>query len=130
MKTLETIYKKLNSVEKTELETHKVELALVNDLNKAIQATEDLFSAIDSSVSFAKKVEADRKKLLLDLPKLRNEANKVFEKGGSFLSKAQTASKELGIKPSNIKNYDKLENNLNILARDIDTVIQALKSIS
>jgi len=37
MKTLETIYKKLNSVEKTELETHKVELSDIEDLKKNIK---------------------------------------------------------------------------------------------
>ena len=36
MKTLETIYNKLNSVEKTELETHKVELSVAGDIKKGI----------------------------------------------------------------------------------------------
>ena len=35
MKTLQTIYNKLNSVEKTELETHKVELGIADDIQKA-----------------------------------------------------------------------------------------------
>jgi hypothetical protein len=130
MNNYKSVRNRLFKNSEVELKSESVELALVDDLNKAIQATEDLFSGIESSVSFAKKVEADRKALLSDLPKLRNEANKVFDKGASFLDKAQTASQELGIKTSNIKNYDKLENNLNVLARDIDSIIQALKSIS
>ena len=127
---LNKVFSKLAKADKkTELASQKVELGLVDDIAKGLNASEDLVDAIKSSVSFAEKVAKDRSALLKDLPKLLKESNNVFAKSAKFLSNAQDAANELGLKTNSIKNYDKLENKLNELARDIDRVINATKSL-
>jgi hypothetical protein len=118
-------YNELRKFKKAE----KVELGLVEDITKAISATEDILNGIESSVSFAEKIAKQRLEILKDLPKLQKEANNVFDKGAKFLDNAQRAAKELGIKTSDVKNYDKLEKKMNQLARDIDSVIRAQRNL-
>ena len=125
MREEKSVYKALFS----EQEPNKVELTLVNDLNKVIKEIDSVLDDIKNKVAFTRVVEADRNNLLSILPNLRDKANDLFEKGASIRDKAQTAAQNLGMKPSNITNYDKLENNMNVLVKDIDSVIKAHKSI-
>jgi len=105
MKTLETIYNKLNSVEKTELETHKVELGVVDDLKKELNIYNSGRKNLDNELN-------DWYEKIL---KIKNEFSKIkstyskFEKPiknlKSIMQKVESTAKELGIKPSEIKGY-------------------------
>lgn len=131
MNILKNVINKLSQEEKKEvnLASEKVELALVDDIAKALKASDDLIDGSQQQIDFAKKVAQNRKLLLDDLPKAQKEANRVFEQGAKFLSNAQDVAADLGLKTSNIKNYDKLEKNLNQLAREIDGIITAIRSL-
>ena len=63
---------------KTELKSERVELALADDIAKALKASEDILDGSERSVNFAEKVAKNRNALLKDLPKLLKESNSVF----------------------------------------------------
>lgn len=127
---LNKVFSKLAKEDKkTELKSEKVELALADDIAKALKASEDVLDGSERSVNFAEKVAKDRNALLKDLPKLLKESNSVFDKGAKFLSNAEKAAKDLGLNTKDIKNYSKLESNLDKLAREIDRIINASKSL-
>lgn len=116
MKTLETIYNKLNSVEKTELETHKVDLAIVDDLKR-------LVNALGSQLSIDDKVLPESEKLVSELsssiPKAKERAktNKSIINGidgkidlaENALTKAKQIAKELGVNVKEISNFSQVE---------------------
>lgn len=132
---LEKVYSKLPN-QKVNLKAHKVSLSLVDDINKAKEASFDTLESIDTLVNFASKITDDyqniKERIDLVLPELDgqlNEANDIFDKSASILSNAQTAAEELGISINNIDGYTELEDTLNTLARFIDNVINAKKEI-
>ena len=83
MKTLETIYKKLNSVEKTELETHKVELGIVDDYLDSFKKLLKLDDNIDKNYS--------------EMKKEVNKAALEIEKSEKVYQKTEKLAKELGV---------------------------------
>jgi hypothetical protein len=107
MKTLETIYKKLNSVEKTELETHKVEFSTLGDLEKSDNEIKSFVKKYEKIV-----VEAEKASQLL------KDAKKMNDKGYSLASenlkigrKFVQEFKELGLPLGDIKNVKGFTNN-------------------
>tara|TARA_R110002072_G_scaffold138165_1_gene281349 strand:+ start:32 stop:433 length:402 start_codon:yes stop_codon:yes gene_type:complete len=129
---IEKVYSKLPKVEleKVELATQKVELALIQDIQKAKTASSDSIESSDRLNDYANKIALDRKSLLTSLDGQIKDANNIFAKSGSILSKSQEAAAALGVPTKEIKGYDELEKNLNVLARSIDTSIRAKKSLS
>ena len=132
---LEKVYSKLPN-QKVNLKAHKVNLSLVDDINKAKEASFDTLESIDTLVTYASKITDDYKNIKeridLVLPELDgqlNEANDIFGKSASILSNAQNAAEELGISINNIDGYNELEETLNTLARYIDSVINAKREI-
>tara|TARA_R110000796_G_scaffold171131_1_gene288131 strand:- start:40 stop:459 length:420 start_codon:yes stop_codon:yes gene_type:complete len=132
---LEKVYSKLPN-QKVNLKAHKVTLSLVDDINKAKEASFDTLESIDTLVTYASKITDDYKNIKeridLVLPSLDgqlNEANDIIGKSASILSNAQNAAEELGISINNIDGYNELEQALNTLARYIDSLINAKKEI-
>lgn len=72
MNTLETIYNKLNLVEKTELETHKVELALGDDtasfISKIKKAESKLNDELNNAFTPIRQLEKTINKLASEIP--------------------------------------------------------------
>ena len=129
---IQKVYSKLPKVELAEVElaTQKVELALIQDIQKAKTASSDSIESSDRLNDYANKIALDRKSLLTSLDGQIKDANNIFAKSGSILSKSQEAAAALGVPTKEIKGYDELEKNLNVLARSIDTSIRAKKSLS
>ena len=132
---IEKVYSKLPQ-KKHNFKKQKVNLSLVDDINKAKEASFDTLESIGTLVTYADKITDDYKNIKeridLVLPELDgqlNEANDIFEKSAIILSKAQNAAEELGISISNIDGYIVLEETLNTLARYIDSVINAKREI-
>lgn len=132
---LEKVYSKLPN-QKVNLKAHKVALSLVDDINKAKEASFDTLESINTLVTYADKITDDYKNIKeridLVLPELDgqlSEANDIFGKSASILSNAQNAAEELGISINNIDGYTELEETLNTLARYIDSVINAKREI-
>ena len=123
MKTLQTIYNKLNSVEKTELETHKVEFALVDDLSKQVSNASALVNKIDASLKNNEKMWDEVMKLEKQLDASEEKAKKEFAKieasaksGDKLIAsmdklydKLQKTAKDLGVSPKDIKGFAQWE---------------------
>jgi len=132
---IEKVYGKLPK-KKLGLKKHKIDLSLVDDIYKATQASTDTLESIDTLVTYASKITEDyrliKERIDLVLPELDgqlNEANDIFEKGATILSKSQNSAEELGISINNIDGYNELEQTLNVLARYIDSVISSKRDI-
>ena len=97
MDTLNIVYSKLNSDNKTELAKHKIELSLIDDFKKFSS------KAINSGADSGGDVEdwlSKLPKLISALKKSLNDQEKVIETG----NKIKKISKELGADlPANIK---------------------------
>ena len=97
MNTLNIVYSKLNSDNKTELAKHKIELSLIDDFKKVSS------KAINSGADSGGDVEdwlSKLPKLISALKKSLNDQEKVIETG----NKIKKISKELGADlPANIK---------------------------
>jgi len=103
MKTLQTIYNKLNSVEKTELETHKVELAIVDDIAKIKQSF--MKNVLQTNKSFDKVRDS-----AMDINQIVSKIEKNTSDADSLLKKIKATAKELGVSIKDIKGADELEN--------------------
>ena len=116
MKTIETVYSKLNS-DKTELGTHKVELSVASDIKKAIKALIKQEKEMDRA-----KAEMDKAINLLTQAKKHSESVYEKYKAGisgqlsinpfTVLKEARAIAKDLGINVSAIKDFDTLESDI------------------
>jgi len=120
----------LKHLNKEELATQKVELALIQDIQKAETASSDIIKSSFGLADFANKIVKQRNALLSDLNGQLKEANNIFDKSAAILSKAQDASEKLGMSTNDVKGYNDLEKTLNVLARSIDSIIRAKKALS
>lgn len=127
MKTLETIYKKLNSVEKTELETHKVELGIVDDIEKELnnfqQIRKKTANIIDESYVPIREIEkainkakSEKPNVIKSIQNLRKAQDAVEEK----VDKARKVAKELGVNIQSIVDFSKY-NTLVKLSNDLES---------
>mgnify|MGYP003119286963 CR=1 FL=1 len=100
MKTIETVYNKLNNA-KTELATHKVELGLIDDFEDEFNKSMQLQSKAMASTTVID--NAARKAL-----KLYDDAGKNFLKANARYQEIENISKELGVDVSSkVKNMKK-----------------------
>lgn len=109
MKTLETIYNKLNSVEKTELETHKVELGIAQDIKKVLARAKKVSTVgkkqedknADARMKYEKEWEKSRP--------IIKDASQVTKELLAIEKDAIKAAKELGVKPDLIDGFSSLQ---------------------
>lgn len=118
MNTQKAVYNKLFS-KKTELETHKVELGLVDDLNAQKSKAQDLIKSINSGIDDAGGEELKLYKLQTELEETKKRVEKKYDKllresksadklkreMDTTSEKIEKAVKELGLNVSDIKNY-------------------------
>ncbi len=114
----------------TELSTEKVELALVDDIDKAIsnlrseldnlqKAERNQFNAvvaIRQAINEARKVDNDS-------VSISNKVEGMVDTSAKLITKAQQAAKDLGIKQSDIKGVRELFNVID----DIDQKVEEIK---
>lgn len=114
----------------TELSTEKVELALVDDIDKAIsnlrseldnlqKAERNQFNAvvaIRQAINEARKVDNDS-------VSISNKVEGMVDTSVKLITKAQQAAKDLGIKQSDIKGVRELFNVID----DIDQKVEEIK---
>ena len=115
---------------KTELATQKVELSLVDDIDKAIsnlrseldnlqKAERNQFNAvvaIRQAINEARKVDNDS-------VSISNKVEGMVDTSAKLITKAQQAAKDLGIKQSDIKGVKELFNVID----DIDQKVEEIK---
>ena len=115
---------------KQELSTEKVELALVDDIDKAIsnlrseldnlqKAERNQFNAvvaIRQAINEARKVDNDS-------VSISNKVEGMVDTSAKLITKAQQAAKDLGIKQSDIKGVKELFNVID----DIDQKVEEIK---
>ena len=117
---IQKIFNKL-PVDKVELE--KVQLGVVDDLGKlisklekAVAAEKGYYQAVKESnkiekeaMKLADKASIRREKLWEKGDKLQKENEVLQDQVFSLLTKAETAAKELGVKPDTIPNFKKAD---------------------
>ena len=130
MSTLKTVANKLF---KTELASHKVELAITDDIKKAIEAANKALAdtkvankAMDDSAALSNRllkdvVEADKtydKAASLNDKAIKN-GNAQFNKALAMIKKVDQAASALGLKGSSVDGYAQLEKLINELEDEV-----------
>jgi len=94
---------KLKRENKTELKTEKVELGLVDDIEKLVNNFKDVAKEESDVVTRIAKAISDYKPVV-------SNAKKLITKSSSIISKVEQQAKELGIKTKDIAKFDVLKN--------------------
>ena len=115
------IMQKIVSIEKQELSTEKVELALVDDAKKIINGNKNVFQIYSDIESVTKEVVKEYANLKIRIEKIKDTAKAVIgmeslidksctniKKADDVLRQMNQQAKELGISPTKIKEYDEL----------------------
>jgi len=128
MNTQKAVYNKLFS-KKTELETHKVELGIMQDLSKALSKHKKARKSLDDNLD----------KWYNDLFKLKDKfstfesKDKEFKSSLSdmkkFVKEIETMSKDLGIKPTAIEDYQESKALINT-SEDIDDSMKDARKLA
>jgi uncharacterized protein YoxC len=115
MNTTKAVYNKLFS-KKTELETHKIELGLVDDLKKLSTESNEISQNINKDSIELSKLFSEVRDLAEDFNKINESRKDKIAKGKSnftqiqsLLEKTQEQAKDLGISPKNIPNFSKAQ---------------------
>jgi methyl-accepting chemotaxis protein len=109
--------------DKQELATHRVELALVDDINNLINDVEETINLlevykrdVEETNSFNKELSAQVKSQIKKTTSLEkrvdtadNKADKIYQKSNKILDKADQGAKSLGVSPKEIGNYSRLK---------------------
>jgi hypothetical protein len=116
MNTQKAVYNRLFSEQKkTELETHKVELGLIDDLNKALEESEETIKSLTADVKRINELNklADKrdKSLEDDVVEIRNMVISVNKKGAATTKKAQ---RQIAIFDKNISKANKMAQDLGV----------------
>tara|TARA_Y100001951_G_C11266007_1_gene255572 strand:+ start:353 stop:1276 length:924 start_codon:yes stop_codon:yes gene_type:complete len=93
----------IQEAKKTELKSKKVELALVDDIEKLVKSFKDVAKEESDVVTRIAKAISDYKPVV-------SNAKKLITKSSSIISKVEQQSKELGIKTKDIAKFDVLKN--------------------
>ena len=115
------IMQKIVSIEKQELSTEKVELALVDDAKKIINGNKNVFQIYSDIESVTKEVVKEYANLKIRIEKIKDTAKAVIgmeslidksftniKKADDVLRQMNQQAKELGISPTKIKESDEL----------------------
>ena len=106
MKTIETVYSKLNS-DKTELGTHKVELSVASDIKKGITQGKAQLKKLDSAEKFLRKAQ-DTFEDALDKTRGVIQNSDFYNNQVDVVNNAEKIAKELGINPKSIDGLNEL----------------------
>ena len=104
--TTEQILSALNELikeNKTELKAEKVELGLVDDIEKLVNSFKDVAKEESDVVTRIAKAISDYKPVV-------SNAKKLITKSSSIISKVEQQAKELGVKTKDIAKFDVLKN--------------------
>ena len=93
----------IQEAKKTELKSKKVELDLVDDIEKLVKSFKDVAKEESDVVTRIAKAISDYKPVV-------SNAKKLITKSSSIISKVEQQSKELGIKTKDIAKFDVLKN--------------------
>tara|TARA_R100000664_G_scaffold6612_1_gene11664 strand:- start:278 stop:1201 length:924 start_codon:yes stop_codon:yes gene_type:complete len=93
----------IQEAKKTELKSKKVELNLVDDIEKLVKSFKDVAKEESDVVTRIAKAISDYKPVV-------SNAKKLITKSSSIISKVEQQSKELGIKTKDIAKFDVLKN--------------------
>jgi len=109
MKTIETVYNKLNS-KKTELETHKIELSDVSDLKEIINKSKQIIkeikgfeNKIQSEQKTLRKAVSDYNSISKKLSEMEKEKSPLYSQMVKLMDKIRITSKELGVNANSIE---------------------------
>ena len=112
---------------KTELASEKVELGLVQDIQKTIdnakQKIKDVAAAQKRYDAALKEVESAESKAL----DVREEGVDVFQRGGAIREDAMDAAKDLGLDAKGIKGFGELDKILDVLNKDYQNLLRSIK---
>lgn len=124
---LNKIFSKLAKEEKTELASEKVELGLVQDIQKVITNAKakikDVAAAQKRYNAALKEVEEAESKAL----DVREEGVDVFQRGGAIREDALDAAKDLGLDAKGIKGFAELDKILDVLNKDYQNLLRSIK---
>ena len=104
--TPEQILSALNEIiqeSKTELKAERVELGLVDDIEKLVKSFKDVAKEESDVVTRIAKAISDYKPVV-------SNAKKLITKSSSIISKVEQQAKELGVKTKDIAKFDVLKN--------------------
>ena len=109
MKTIETVYKKLNNA-KTELDTHKIELSDVSDLKQIINKSKQIIkeikgfeNKIQSEQKTLRKAVSDYNSISKKLSEMEKEKSPLYSQLVKLMDKIKMTSKELGVNANSIE---------------------------
>jgi hypothetical protein len=126
MSELKTVYNKLF---KTELASQKVDLALVDDIDKYLQKQNSVLKSSDASwqeyQNYLTKADVPFKKMINSYNLLSNTVSEA----DSLINKINSLSKELGLNSKDVKGYSAILGNLNT-AKEILSTIASFKDPS
>jgi hypothetical protein len=108
MSTLNNIFKKLNSIDKVNLTSKKVELGLIDDVRKKITLIEDLSQKMDVNL---KKHQANKKLYDESLKAMNDSKTQYYNNTKDIMSISKNitdSAKDLGIDVNSIKEYNML----------------------
>jgi len=124
---LNKVFSKLAKEEKTELASEKVELGLVQDIQKVITNAKakikDVAAAQKRYNAALKEVEEAESKAL----DVREEGVDVFQRGGAIREDALDAAKDLGLDAKGIKGFAELDKILDVLNKDYQNLLRSIK---
>ena len=104
-----------NKLFKTELESHKVDLALTDDLKTTLSSLKDQIFIDDEVYSKSIKISSDLELLkkqaaerIIDNEKVVQASFKKIQLAEKFIAQAERVSKELGIDVKTLPNYNEV----------------------
>lgn len=104
-----------NKLFKTELESHKVDLALTDDLKITLSSLKDQIFIDDEVYSKSIKISSDLELLkkqaaerIIDNEKVVQASFKKIQLAEKFIAQAERVSKELGIDVKTLPNYNEV----------------------
>ena len=124
MKTIETVYNKLNT-DKTELGTHKVELSIATEIKDALKTSKGLTTSIDKVYDKMQKMVTVYEKLTKS-----NKDNIKFAQSNikfidDTLQKINKMAKELDVDADRVPGYKDLETRRSVL----DKMLPIIKNL-
>ena len=126
MNTTKTVFNKLYS-KKTELESHKVELGLVQDVEKIISQAKnkikDVATAQKTYNTSLKELEIAESKAL----NVREEGKDIFDRGMAVREDLIDAAKDLGLNAKDVKGFTELDKILDVLEKDFQDLLRSIK---
>ena len=114
------MYKELNkvfSMIQTELKSEKVELGIAQDIKKSNSTVKSLVKKSDSLIDKIERALNVYDKLYSATTVLRDDALSEIRYSNKKLKDAESAAKQLGIKPSDISDYSELNATIKDLER-------------